>query len=279
MRPGDLPPGACDCHLHVFGPLARYPYASDRAYSPPEASFETYRTSVMERLGLGRAVLVQPSVYSTDNRAMLAAMAADREGGGPSFRSVAVIGDENEAALADLHQAGVRGVRVNRLFPGAEEADDLDRLAARIAPFGWHLQILIDVSEAPDRVRRLGDLPVPVVIDHLGHMPAARGRDHPGFQALLGLLRDGRAWVKLSAPYRLSAQEGPPYDDVRPLAEAVLAAAPDRAVWGSDWPHPAIPGPPPQPGRLLDPLFDWIDDADLGRRVLVDNPARLYGFD
>ena len=188
------------------------------------------------------------------------------------------IGDENEDALADLHQAGVRGVRVNRLFPGVEEADDLDRLAARIAPFGWHLQILIDVSEAPDRVRRLGDLPVPVVIDHLGHMPAARGCDHPGFQALLGLLRDGRAWVKLSAPYRLSIQEGPPYDDVRPLAEALLGAAPDRMVWGSDWPHPAISRPPPQPGRLLDPLFDWIGDEDLRRQVLVDNPARLYRY-
>ena len=144
------PPGACDCHLHVFGPLARFPYAEPRAYTPPEATWDAYR-AVMKGLGLSRAVLVQPSVYGTDNRAMLDAM----KEGGASFRGVAVIGDETEDALADLHRAGVRGVRVNRLFAGAPEGADLDALAARIAPLGWHLQLLIDVSEAPDQVRRL----------------------------------------------------------------------------------------------------------------------------
>jgi predicted TIM-barrel fold metal-dependent hydrolase len=151
-------------------------------------------------------------------------------------------------------------------------------LAARIAPFGWHLQVLIDVAETTGLAKRLGSLPVATVIDHLGHMPAALGSDHPGFQDLLALLREGRSWVKLSAPYRLSARSGPPYDDVRPFAEAVLEAAPDRVVWGSDWPHPAIEGPRPHPATLLDPLFDWVDDADLRRRVLVENPVRLYGF-
>ncbi len=268
------PPGACDCHVHVFGPVARFPYAEARAYTPPEAPLQSYR-SVMEGLGLSRAVLVQPSVYGTDNRALLAAM---KDGAG-SFRGVAVIGEENDDALAALHEAGVRGVRVNRLFPGAPEASDLSELAARIAPLGWHLQLLIDVSREPDQVRRLAELPVPAVVDHLGHLPAALGPGHPGFQALLGLLRDGRAWVKLSAPYRLSARNGPPYDDLRPVAEALLEAAPERAVWGSDWPHPAIRGPRPDPATLLDPLFDWVEDPGLRRRVLADNPTRLYGFD
>jgi len=266
-----LPPGACDCHVHVFGPPERYPFAPDRAYTPPEASFQSYR-AVMRDLGLNRAVLVQPSVYGTDNRAMLRAMRL----AGPTVRGVAVIGAQDED---DLAAVGVRGLRINTLFPGAPDIDDLDELAARIAPFGWHLQMLIDVAKSPDFVKRLGRLPAPTVIDHLGQMPAGTGPDHPGFQRLLGLLREGRTWVKLSAPYRLNVRGGPPYDDVRPLAEAVLEAAPDRVVWGSDWPHPAIEGPRPHPARLLNPLFDWVDDADLAHRVLVDNPARLYGFD
>lgn len=273
MSAGRLPAGACDCHVHVFGRADRYPFAADRAYTPPEAPLQRYRT-VMEDLGLSRAVLVQPSVYGTDNRAMLEAMGE----GGPNVRGVAVIGDESDDELAAFHTAGVRGVRVNALFPGAPEVVDLGRLARRIAPLGWHLQLLIDVSQTPDLVRRLADLPVPTVIDHLGHLPAALGAGHPGFQALLGLLREGRSWVKLSAPYRLSARDGPPYDDLRPFAEAILDAAPKRALWGSDWPHPAIPGPGPDPAALLDPLFDWIDDPALRRRVLVDTPARLYGF-
>jgi len=273
MPAGALPPGACDCHVHVFGPPARYPFAADRAYTPPEASFQSYQ-AIMRGLGLTRAVLVQPSVYGTDNRAMLDAMGQ----GGDTVRGVAVIGTQGDDDLAALDAAGVRGVRINTLFPGAPEIDDLDALAARIAPFGWHLQVLIDVAESAGLVTRLGRLPVATVIDHLGHMPAALGRDHRGFQDLLALLREDRTWVKLSAPYRLSAHGGPPYDDVRPFAEAVLEAAPDRVVWGSDWPHPAIEGPRPDPAALLDPLFDWIDDTDLRRRVLVDNPARLYGF-
>ncbi len=276
MRAGALPPGACDCHVHVFGPSARYPFAADRAYTPPEASFRSYQR-VMRDLGLTRAVLVQPSVYGTDNRAMLDAM----RHGGPAVRGVAVIGAPDDCGadgLAALDAAGVRGVRMNTLFPGPEGSDDLDELAARIAPFGWHLQVLIDVAETTGLAKRLGSLPVATVIDHLGHMPAALGRDHPGFQDLLALLREGRCWVKLSAPYRLSGRRGPPYDDVRPFAEAVLEAAPDRVVWGSDWPHPAIEGPRPHPATLLDPLFDWVDDADLRRRVLVDNPVHLYGF-
>jgi len=278
--PRAVPPGACDCHVHVFGPHERYPVAPGSAYTPPETPFETYRSAVLQGLGLTRTVLVQPSVYGTDNRAMLDAMRQ----AGATVRGIAVIGAHDGCGgcgnydLAALDAAGIRGVRVNRLFPGAEEPADLGELATRIEPFGWHLQLLINVAQDPGEVKRLGRLPVPTVIDHLGHMPAGLGPEHPGFQALLAVLRDGRAWVKLSAPYRLSAGGEAPYDDVRPLAEAVLEAAPERVIWGSDWPHPAIPGPAPHPSNLLDPLFDWTGDAELRRRVLVDNPARLYGF-
>ena len=248
MPAGALPPDACDCHVHVFGPPARYPFAAGRAYTPPEASFQSYQAT-MRGLGLTRAVLVQPSVYGTDNRAMLEAMRQ----GGDTVRGVAVIGTQGDDDLAALDAAGVRGVRINTLFPGAPEIDDLDALAARIAPLGWHLQVLVDVAESAGLVTRLGRLPVATVIDHLGHMPAALGRDHRGFQDLLALLREGRTWVKLSAPYRLSAHGGPPYDDVRPFAEAVLEAAPDRVVWGSDWPHPAIRGAGARPGGPAGP--------------------------
>ncbi len=267
------PAGACDCHVHVFGPLARFPYAEGRAYTPPEAPFEDYR-AVMEGLGLQRAVLVQPSVYGTNNRAMLDALGR----GGAAFRGVAVIGPEHrDRDLEALHGLGVRGARVNTLFPGASEGIGIEEVARRIAPFGWHLQLLADVSEFPNLARRLGRLPVECVIDHLGHLPAARGADDPGFRDLLALLGEGRCWVKLSAPYRLGAG-GPPYADVRPLAEAALRAAPDRLVWGSDWPHPAIPGPTPGAADLLALLADWVPDESLRRKLLVDNPAKLYGF-
>ena len=268
------PAGACDCHVHVFGPRARYAYAAGRAYTPPEAPFADYRV-VMDDLGLTRAVFVQPSVYGTDNRAMLDAIRR----GGAGFRGVAVIGaGARDRDLERLHLGGVRGVRVNRLFPGAGESADAATLAARIAPLGWHLQLLTDVSDFSGLAARLGRLPVDLVIDHLGHLPAARGTGNAGFQDLLALMRDGRCWVKLSAPYRLSAGGRPPYHDVRPFAEAVLEAAPERVVWGSDWPHPALSGPAPRAADLLDLLAAWVPDPNLRRRILAANPAKLYGF-
>ncbi len=268
------PPGACDCHFHVFEP-ARFPYAEVRRYTPAPASYADYR-KVMGRLGLDRAVVVQPSVYGSDNRAILAALREDPV----ALRAVAVLGPEHcESELAVMHRAGVRGIRVNYAFAGAVPPPDLRSLADRIAPFGWHLQLLTDVSDPDVHLGRLGNLPVEVVIDHMGHAPAARALAAPGFRDLLTLLSEGRAWVKLSGAYRISAQGAPDYADVRPVVEALAEAAPERLVWASDWPHPAHDGTPPEAASLLDLLGDWFSDEALRRKVLVGNPARLYRFD
>ena len=268
------PPGACDCHVHVFAASARYPYAAGRSYTPPPAPLAAL-THMMRVTGLERAVIVQPSVYGIDNRATLDAV---REGG-PGFRAVVVVEDDvADVELRRMHDAGARGVRVNLLFAGGAAATDIRKLAARIAPLGWHLQLLIDVTTFPDLRATLGDLPVDVVFDHMGHLPASAGVDHPGFQAMLALLGEGGAWVKLSGAYRLTAAAHPPYADVAPLAKALIAANPERLVWASDWPHPAITVPMPNDGALLDLLDGWVPDPGIRDRILRDNPQRLYGF-
>ena len=268
------PPGACDCHFHVFGPIREFPYLPGRSYTPPEASVEAYRR-VMTALGIERCVIIQPSVYGTDNACTLAAMARL----GPGCHGVAVLGDEvTEAELESMNAAGMRGVRFNLLYEGGPGLGPLTRVAERIAPFGWHVQLLIDGRGLPEMRPSLDALPVPIVVDHMGHIPAAAGVDHPGNRALIRLAREGRCWVKLSGAYYLS-DAWPRYADVAPLARALIAAAPERMVWGTDWPHPAARGKVPNDGDVMDLLADWTDgDAALRRRVLVDNPARLYGF-
>lgn len=233
---------------------------------------------MLATLGIARAVLVQPSVYATDNTVMLQAL---RESGA-AFRGVAVvdwmIGD---AALESMHAAGVRGVRVNivdvKEGKGALPLDLLRGLARRIAPFGWHMEFLIHVDEFAGLDRDLADFPVDVVFGHLGYMRTGKGLAAPGFQALLRLLEAGRSWVKLTGPYRISTA-ALPYADVTPFARALLQAAPGRVVWGSDWPHVMLKGVMPNDGDLADLLGTWIPDEDQRRMVLVDNPARLYGF-
>ncbi|MFN3937422.1 MAG: amidohydrolase family protein [Gemmobacter sp.] len=269
------PPGACDCHAHIFGPEDRYPLSRHRTYTPPLASLESY-SALLDTLGLDRAVIVQPSVYGTDNRATLDAVAT----GGGRFRGVVVI-DENldRREMERMHDLGVRGVRVNLLYKSGIEVSDVRRLAEKIAPFGWHLQMLVDVSEFSDIRTTLGRLPVDVVFDHMGHMPTSIGTNHPGFRDMLHLMETGRAWVKLSGAYRITAGTDLPYEDVAPFARAIVAANPERALWASDWPHPYVHIPMPNDGALLDLLEDWTPDAATRARILRDNPARLYGFD
>ena len=268
-----VPTGACDCHFHIFGPAARYPYAASRTYTPPDAPVEAYRR-VMAALGLERCVIVQPSVYGTDNACTLDAMARL----GPGCRGVAVIDETvDEAALDDMHRAGIRGVRFNILYTGGVEVGRVRAVAERIAPLGWHIQFLLDGRGLAELADDLGVLPVPIVIDHLGHAPAEVGIGHPGNRALLALLGEGRCWVKLSAAYRVS-RRAPGYEDAAPLARALIEAAPERVVWGSDWPHPGVVGAMPNDGNLLDLLGQWTNDAALRHRILVDNPAALYGF-
>jgi 2-pyrone-4,6-dicarboxylate lactonase len=269
-----VPSTACDSHHHVFGPSARFPFAEPRSYTPPDCSFEQ-REALHAALGVGRSVIVQPSVYGSDNRAMLAAMARSTPG---RIRGIAVVDpDISDAALDQLHRAGVRGVRVNILFKGGTRAEDARAIAERIKPWGWHVQFLVDVSTFAGLASFLGSFPVDVVVDHMGHFDAGKGTADPGFRTLLGLLDTGRCWVKLSAPYRLSRAPFP-YADVTPIAEALVRANPERLVWGSDWPHPGISVPMPDDGAMLDLLGEWIPDAATRDAILRDNPAALYDF-
>lgn len=272
-----LPALACDCHAHILGPASRFAYSPERIYTPPDCLLPDYR-AMLAAIGAERAVLVQPSVYGADNAVLLGAL---REGGS-AMRGVAVVGDApGEAQLEALHAAGVRGVRVNvvdvREGQGSLPAARLRELAARIAPLGWHLELLAHVDAYPELDRDLGGLPVDLVFGHLGYLRTDKGLADPGFRALLRLASEGRAWVKLTGPYRIST--GPmPHADVTPFAHALLEHAPARVVWGSDWPHVMVKGAMPNDGDLADLLAAWVPDEALRRRVLVDNPARLYGF-
>jgi predicted TIM-barrel fold metal-dependent hydrolase len=269
-----LPPGACDCHAHVFGPQSRYPYLPNAGYIPPDALPGDY-VRMLRTLGCERAVLVQPSVYGTDNTAMLDAMRS----GVFSFRGVAVV-DENisDRELEDLHRAGVRGARINlaSATPGLT-LEQAPRLAPRLKALGWHLQFFVDLGKVPDIENRLGKLDIDIVIDHFGRVRAADGVDAPPFRTLLRLLQRRNFWAKLIGPYFLS-DKTPDFPDVTPFARAVVAAAPDRVVWGTDWPHPSAHGLTPNDGVLADTLPDWIPDEAQRNKVLVTNAARLYGF-
>ncbi len=272
-----VPPGACDCHAHICGPAARYPYAPQRIYTPPDALLGDYM-AMLDTLGVERAVLVQPSVYGTDNSAMIEAMAA----AGRRFRGVAVIDeDTSDDEIERLHDTGVRGIRLN-LVDVADPGGDIPlaaatRLAERIAPRGWHVELLIHVDDYPDLDTMFAGFPAPIVFGHLGYMRPGRDAAAPGFQALLRLLAGANAWVKLTGPYRISAGDLP-YGDMLLLAHALVAAAPGRLLWGSDWPHVMVRKQMPNDGDLCDLLGDWIPDPDIRKTVLVDNPARLYGF-
>jgi predicted TIM-barrel fold metal-dependent hydrolase len=263
--------------MHICGPESRYTYSSERIYTPPDALLTDY-LRLTEALGIGRVVFVQPSIYGTDNAAMLDAM---RDCPLPC-RGVAVIADDVDAsALEDLHAAGVRGVRLN-LVDTADKSNvlpvgEIQTLAERVAPLGWHVELLLHADDYPDLDAQLGGLPVDLVFGHLGYVrPGATPRD-PGFAALLRLIAAGRGWVKLTGPYRLT-RDALPYPETTPLAEALLQTAPERLIWGSDWPHVMCRTPMPNDGQLLDLLFRWTGDADVTRRILVDNPTDLYDF-
>lgn len=273
-----FPPQACDCHAHILGPAARHAYSTERIYTPPDCLAPDYR-AMRGTLGIARAVLVQPSVYGSDNTVMLQAL----HEGGASCRGVAVVdADIGQAALEALHAAGVRGVRVNRVDvrqgQGGLPVAQLRSLAERIAPLGWHMEFLLHVHDFPTLDHDLADFPVDMVFGHLGYMPADRSMDEPGFQALLRLLKKGRSWVKLTSLYRIS-KTALPYPDVAVFAQALVQAAPTQILWGSDWPHVMLKGVMPNDADLADLLASWIPDEQQRHQVLVENPARLYHFD
>lgn len=274
-----VPADACDCHVHVYD--SRFPATPGARLLPPDASVDDYGR-LQQRIGTTRTVLVTPSTYGTDNGCMLEGLVAL----GEQARGVAAIdGSESDGELQRLHALGVRGVRLNLSLGVSGTVDLLEPLAARIAPLGWHLQLLM----APDLLASLASvlrrLPVDLVFDHFGRIAPAQAGTHPAHALLLELLAQGRAWVKLSGGYIVSplhTVEDPALDA---LAHSYLRSAPDRVLWGSDWPHATATAgvqPLPDDARQVDRLVQWIDGA--GQRaatlhsVLVDNPSALYGF-
>lgn len=267
-----MPGGATDCHHHIYD--GRYPTDPRLSHVPPDAPVEAYK-ALQRTLGLTRNVVVQPSIYGTDNRCTLDALAAF----GPSARGVAVVDTSvSEAELARLHDAGIRGIRFNLIQVAATMAEMLAPLAARVNEFGWHIQLNVSADQIVDLADTLRALPCPVVFDHCGHIPHPAGVAHPAMVVILQMLGEGQAWVKLSGPY-LDSRKGPPaYEDVAQVAWAYAAKAPARVLWGSDWPHPTAKGEKPDDASLLALLAHWIPDESARRRVLVDNPGTLYQF-
>ena len=232
------PPGACDAHCHIFGPGDKFPYAADRAYTPPDSGIDDFER-LQQRLGLSRAVFVQASCHGTDNTAMVDAL---RRGQG-RYAGVAMIDESfSDADIAELHAAGVRGTRFNFVahLGGAPELDEFWRIVHRVVPLGWHIVLHFDAKDLTHYASLLDDMPCAYVIDHMARVDASAGVEQAPFLQLLELMADERCWVKISGAERLTAGGTPPYDDVVPYARALIAAAPDRVLWGTDWPHPNV---------------------------------------
>jgi predicted TIM-barrel fold metal-dependent hydrolase len=267
-----VPPGATDTHFHLFGDPSRYPFVALREYTPPLITPAMAR-HVFDTLGVGRAVVIQPSVYGDDNRAQLEGAA---EVGIPVRAVIVAHYAIPDRELDRLHELGARGLRYVLAHPGGLPLSDLERFAARIKERGWHIQFLAKGPQLLEIAPCIEKLPCPAVIDHMGMIAPAEGIAQPAFAAVLRLLRQGH-WVKLSGAYRLS-REQPPYRDLIPYVRELVAARPDRIVWASDWPHAFVKGQMPNTTDLLDMLGEWVPDAETRQRILVDNPAALYGF-
>ncbi len=264
------PPGACDAHCHIFGPAAKFPYAPERTYTPPDAPKEKLR-ALHEHLGLSRAVLVQASCHGTDNRAMLDAIAWSRkfEPGG-AWRGVAMVGHEaTERGLGALHADGVRGVRFNfvRHLGGAPDARVFERTLAMIKPLGWHVVLHFDAEDIETHAEMFSRLRVPFVIDHMGRVQAQRGIDQKPFRTLLDLMNNELAWVKLSGPERVSAA-GKPFHDAVPFAAALVESAPERVLWGTDFPHANVKAMP-NDGELVESYETSVAEQKAGKRIMV----------
>jgi predicted TIM-barrel fold metal-dependent hydrolase len=283
----DVPAGACDCHTHIHGDPETFPYFPGRLYTP-ETALPEEMSALHEALHMQRVVIVTPSVYGTDNAATLYGMKAR----GKDARGVAVIDEKTpESALDAMHQAGIRGIRLNLATSGVTDPSAgrkrFQAAVERVQKRKWHVQMytsLAVISSIKDLVLAS---PVPAVFDHFGGAEAARGAGQPGFSDLVELVRSGKAYVKISGAYRAS-KLAPDYPDAAPLAKALIAANADHVVWGTDWPHPNSSSGNPatqvtpllqiDDGRVLNQLPVWAPDATIRRKILVDNPARLYGF-
>jgi predicted TIM-barrel fold metal-dependent hydrolase len=266
------PANAADCHHHIYD--SRFPPDPRAVLRPPDALVEDFRR-MQQRIGTSRSVIVQPSTYGTDNRCTLAALAAL----GSSARAIAVVTDAvSDAELKRLASLGVIGIRFNLIQAGATSQEMIEPLAKRIAPLGLHVQINASADRLLEILPMLERLPTPLVFDHLAHIPQPDGPAHPLFGRIRALLDKGRTWVKLSGAYIDSKVGGPTYADATVVARAYVKAAPERLVWGSDWPYPTEQTHKPDDALIFDLLGDWVPDAQVRHRILVDNPQTLYGF-
>lgn len=281
----EVPRGACDCHVHVFDP-ARFAYGAHRVYTPPEATTADL-LALQQALHFDRVVIVQPSVYGTDMGATLDGI---KSLGPARARGVAVIdAAASKVALDAMHTAGVRGVRLNLETVGESDPAAIKRALAttvnQVAGRNWHIQFNTNLNVVAALQEELAGLPMPVVLDHFARAKASAGVGQKNFDALLALVKSGKAYVKISAAYRISDQR-PNYPDAAAIAQAIVAANPDRVVWGTNWPHPGrgqtrtdiAPPYPCDDGMLLNQLPKWVPDPAIRRKILVDNPARLYDF-
>ncbi len=274
-EPRFVPPsGACDAHCHIFGPAAKFPYAPKAAYHPHDAPFEAL-CRLHEILGIERAVIVHASCHGSDMRATLDGIARSRG----RFRGTAIIDESfGDAELEALDAGGIRGVRFNfvRHLGGPPEAGFFRRTVERAKALNWHLILHLDSKDIVDHAELFRSLPVPIVIDHMARVSAAEGLEQRPFKVLLEFMKSENTWVKVCGAERVSSM-GPPFTDAVPFAQALIEAAPKRVLWGTDWPHPNVKHMP-NDGDLVDLIPLMMSDAQTQKQVLVDNPARLYGF-
>jgi D-galactarolactone isomerase len=268
-----VPPKATDSHHHIYD--ARYPVDASAQLQPPDATVADYR-ALQRRLGVERHVVVQPSTYGTDNRCLLDALSQF----GKTARGIATVPvTVTDGELAGLHDMGVRGLRFNLEYLVDVTVSMMSPLSKRIEPLGWHIQVNATAAQLLAHRQLLANLSSPLVIDHMGQIPQPDGTEHAAFRMVEALLAGGRTWVKLSGPYLASKTGAPVYADAGTVALRLARLAPDRMLWGTDWPHPTQAADnKPDAAHLLDDLALWIPDESTRHRILVENPARLYGF-
>jgi len=267
-----VPANACDTHIHIYD--SRYPTAPTAVSTPLDALVPDY-LALRRRLGIGRTVVVQPSTYGTDNGCTVAAIAAL---GRDTARGVAIVDDTvDRTELEELTKGGIRGARFHMLAGAPIPWERLDRIAERVQDVGWHVQLQLDGRDLPGRQAQVRSWPGRIVIDHVGKFLEPVTPEHPAFRCLLDLIETDRVWVKLSGAYEVSKRGAPLYEDVGLLAKALVKAAPERMLWASNWPHPSVENKPDD-AVLLDLLLDWAPEEATRRRILVDNPAEVYGF-
>ena len=267
------PPGACDTHMHIYEP--GFELRADAAHPGQPATLAHY-LEVKKKLGLTRTVIVQPGGYGTDNTCTLQAMA---KLGRDNARGVATVDPEApDAEIERLTKLGMRGIRYHMRGGVVLGWDTMARMAARVAPFGWHVQLQCEPDEIGGHQALLSRLPCDLVIDHMGRFDAATPESDRNWRTMMDLLVDGRCWIKLSGPYYGSKSGPPAYEDKARIAKALIKAAPERMVWATNWPHPSMKKHYPDEAKLLDTVADWTQDEKLRRKILVDNPAKLYRF-